>query len=331
MKGNRMTKPLVSVAIAYHNAEEYLKRCVKSVLEQTYSKLEVLLIDNLSNDQSNEIAKSLAKQDSRIHLLSCTELGLAQTRNFTLQAFKGDYLTFVDSDDTLLPQAIERMVETALERKADLICASYCTKLWGKEKIRRSNVLPSFESDKKEKIHAFFLNEARGMNHSWGKLYAREVIKDIAFPTNKLYEDIAVLPEILQRTERVVSIQEPLYVQTLRKESLSYGRDMKRQTDGLSARLENASFYRENYPSLTKDAYDCALEFAFYLLGRGFVAGQKKETPEISFVIESVRSFRGEAARKGFPMKVALVLFRISPAFAGTCFALYSRIKNGVV
>lgn len=104
-------RPLVSVIVPVYNVEKYLKNCLDSLKAQTYSNLEFILIDDGSQDASSQIADQYAKEDSRFTVIHQANSGLSQARNHGIELAKGEYLTFVDSDDTVTPDYVEFMYE----------------------------------------------------------------------------------------------------------------------------------------------------------------------------------------------------------------------------
>lgn len=118
-------KPLVSIIVPIYNAQNHIARCVESIRRQTYDNLEILLLNDGSQDVSLQVCQMYAGVDKRITLIDKANSGVAATRNLGLQFAKGDYLQFVDADDTILPNATELLVDRAVRFDADLVIAHY--------------------------------------------------------------------------------------------------------------------------------------------------------------------------------------------------------------
>jgi len=103
------SKELISIIIPIHNAQKYLEECVDSVLSQTYNNLEILLIDDNSSDSSFEIINKFAKKDDRVRIFSQVGGSAGQTRNFGLDRARGSYISFVDADDKLAPENLDKL------------------------------------------------------------------------------------------------------------------------------------------------------------------------------------------------------------------------------
>ncbi len=119
------TKPLVSVIVPIYNAKDHIARCVESIRRQTYENLEILLLNDGSEDVSLPVCQMFARVDKRITLIDKANSGVAATRNLGLRCATGEYLQFVDADDTLLPNATELLVDRAQRFAADLVIAHY--------------------------------------------------------------------------------------------------------------------------------------------------------------------------------------------------------------
>jgi len=114
---------LVSVIVPVYNVEEYLGRCVDSILAQTYTNLEVILVDDGAKDSSGAICDEYAARDARVRVIHKENGGLSSARNAGIDAAKGDWLEFVDSDDWIEPDAVESMLTLALEHRTELVVA----------------------------------------------------------------------------------------------------------------------------------------------------------------------------------------------------------------
>ena len=118
-------QPLVSIIVPIYNAQDHIARCVESIRRQTYQNLEILLLNDGSQDVSLQVCQMYAGVDKRIILIDKANSGVAATRNLGLQYAKGEYLQFVDADDTILPNATELLVDRAQRFDADLVIAHY--------------------------------------------------------------------------------------------------------------------------------------------------------------------------------------------------------------
>ena len=118
-------EPLVSIIVPVYNAQEFLERCIKSVLAQEYTNLELLLVDDGSKDESGAICDAFAAQDARTRVIHKENTGVSDSRNRALDQAKGDYVQFLDSDDWLTPDATKQFVRSAENCHSDMVIADF--------------------------------------------------------------------------------------------------------------------------------------------------------------------------------------------------------------
>ena len=213
MKKNSLLKdaPLISVLVPMYNTEKTISRCIKSILRQTYTNLEIVLLDDGSQDNTYNIANKFAKQDSRIKLLhKVNEKNISKTRNYLLNNYSGDYVVWVDSDDVLHKKYVEKLYTTITSKNADLgICGFnlmfanllLCRPLFAKTKV--------FEN---EKIYSNVILNHRVGFMLWNKIFKHEIIKDIRFDESVGFgEDFAFVYKYLKQTEKVAYNNDKLY------------------------------------------------------------------------------------------------------------------------
>lgn len=172
--------PLISIIVPVYNAEKTLKVCVNSIINQTYTNWELLLIDDGSSDDSKSLCDEYAIKDYRIKVLHKDNGGVSSARNLGLDNAKGEWVTFVDSDDNLIPKALDINWE---EAKEDLIIFSYCIK--NKNRIEKVN-LSTTQLNSKEQLKYFYENNVykQILKVPWSKLYRTKKIGRLRFDTN---------------------------------------------------------------------------------------------------------------------------------------------------
>ena len=316
-----MNIPLVSVYVPCFNNVKTIKRCIDSLVCQTYANIEILVIDNMSTDNSRDVVKELIKADNRIRLISCETRGLSAVRNTATPNAKGEWITTVDGDDSVEPEYVERLITVAKSRNADVVCCSHYYINVKKQRIKLSN----FTGASKEDVHCFFLTKGRRFCQVWGKLYKKELLEKITYPEGRIFEDIAALPHVIEEAGKVIIIDEPLYDYYENSQSISHKSKPENMMDGLEARLDNCSFYREKYHVLYPDAYDCVLDFGFFLLGRIYRAGRENYDALYGEVVGIIKDALIMAGVDGFKMRRAVKIFLRNPEKAGKYFNAYSK------
>ncbi|MDR2977353.1 MAG: glycosyltransferase [Streptococcaceae bacterium] len=189
--------PLISLIIPIYNVEQYLTACLESVQAQTYQNLEVLLINDGSNDKSSEIAQKFADANVHFTLFNKKNGGLSDARNFGIEHCKGDYLVFMDSDDLVSPYYVENLYEAIHQTEVKLAMCKMTrnrTELNDKAVTSLRRVSGTFEN----RIKALGINQDLMPNDAaWDKIYHRTLFKAIRYPKGQVFEDSSVIFPLL--------------------------------------------------------------------------------------------------------------------------------------
>lgn len=185
-----MEKDKVSVVVPIYNVENYLEECIESILNQTYSNIEVILIDDGSTDGSGALCDEYKKKDKRIYVLHKKNGGLSDARNMGIDNAKGEYITFVDSDDIIARDMIEYLLCLLNTYKADMAVCQ-CDYVDENSKLIKniSNVKKTCVSGIEECLKTLLVDS--GLNTvAWGKIYKTDYFKNVRYPIGKYHEDI---------------------------------------------------------------------------------------------------------------------------------------------
>lgn len=238
-------EPLISVIVPVYNVEPYLHKCVDSILNQTYRNLEVILVDDGSPDGCPAICDEYAEKDERVKVIHKKNGGLSDARNAGMAVAKGEYLSFVDSDDMLSANAIEILLRFAHKEDADLVIGGY---------NRFENV---FEESINEETSVQCWTPVEAMADmlkngcaSWARLYRRELHQSILFPVGEINEDEAIVLHILDHCSKIVRISAVVYYYRCRTESITTAAFNKKKTIWIKHCLDNLKFIQTNYPEL---------------------------------------------------------------------------------
>lgn len=210
---------LVSVIIPVYNVELYLARCINSILNQTYTNLQIIVVNDGSTDSSLEILNKF--EDQRLIIVSKENGGLSSARNEGLKYVAGDYITFVDSDDWIKKDMIEIMVQEANRKDADIVTVFSKRVHSNKEETESLNNSCKTEYYTNEDcMSQLLLNKVP--NYTWGKLYKTEIFTKfrIRFPEGKNYEDVATSYKIFNHCKKLVIIHMQLYFYFIRCNSI---------------------------------------------------------------------------------------------------------------
>ena len=209
--------PLISVIVPVYKVEQYLHRCVDSILAQSHTNLEIILIDDGSPDRSGEICDEYAVKDSRIRVIHKENSGVSTARNAGLDICRGEYIAFVDSDDYILPQMYESMLATLAEGEVDIcVCQWQYEKADGTQVVSSDKIDPAIYGHKPAGEFAEFLYKAGPYENGvvvsvWNKLYRRSVFQNLRF-TGRFAEDDEICARIYSQPYRVFVMEGQYYV-----------------------------------------------------------------------------------------------------------------------
>ena len=245
---------LVSVIIPVFNVHPYLTEALDSVLNQTYYKMEIIIIDDGSSDGSGEICDEYAKKDNRIKVVHQENRGLSSARNIGLDIMTGNLVAFLDPDDVLHPCFVEDMLLTLQRENADLAVCNYSVfySLGSMEKTdsgNRNRLLAKPGLYNRTQI-LHILVEHR-LNYSvWNKLYRRKLWNGIRFPVGHVYEDIDTTFKVLYHTRKTVVLDETLYLYRKRRGSIANTRTPNNTRDWFLAMSHLESFVTKKTPQV---------------------------------------------------------------------------------
>lgn len=243
--------PDISVIIPIYNVDVYLNKCLDSILSQTFSSIEVILINDGSTDNSYNICQKYSLMDKRIILINQKNEGLAVTRNIGLNIANGKYISFVDSDDYVEKDFLRILYQLIIKYDADIsMCGYFYIDENGKE-VRCNPYLDKtviLENSKLIENHLYDDEKNNRINvNVWNKLYKRELWKNIRFPNGKIYEDISTLYLILDTAKRLVISPYKKYYYNQRENSISNNIN-KGIFDLLEAHVKRYEFIKNKYP-----------------------------------------------------------------------------------
>ena len=204
--------PVISVIIPMYNTEAYINDCLDSLVAQTFTDFEAIIIDDGSTDESARIAAGYASSDARFRLIGQPNKGPSEARNTGLKIMRGEYVTFIDSDDCVAPNFLETLFFIAQLHKADVACCSIknideAYKCDGT--TPNTSISASLTPEEAARISLY--QDSLPDYSAWNKLYKADLWKGKFFPANTIYEDLAVIPEILLGANKVVTTKSHLY------------------------------------------------------------------------------------------------------------------------
>lgn len=206
--------PLVSIIVPIYNVENYLEQCVKSIVAQTYQNIEIILVDDGSLDTSGKLADKLSLTDNRIRVIHQKNGGLSAARNTGIDSCNGEWIAFVDSDDYIASNYVERMLSVALKDGTKLVNSHYFEVDENTQKIVST---PWYVESGVYDAHDFWLEyynthaQQVSMIVAWDKLYSNEIFKDIRYKVGIVNEDEQIIYSIVKQAGQISIIEDALY------------------------------------------------------------------------------------------------------------------------
>lgn len=214
-------KDVISVIVPVYNVERYLKRCVESIINQTYKKLQIILVDDCSTDKSGEICEQLAEKDDRIVVFHKNWGGLADTRNIGLVFATGEYISFVDSDDYIADTMLQEMIMSMKKYDCDIAVCGRCD-VYPYRTVHRKSFCPKKIKiyEKQEILKEYFRVQYIEPAACWDKMFHYSIVQNLSFPKGKISEDIYYTYRAFEQAKKVVHIGKTMYYYCHRTDSL---------------------------------------------------------------------------------------------------------------
>lgn len=253
---------MITVIVPVYNVEPYLRKCLDSIVNQTYRDLEILVIDDGSTDGSGRICDEYTEKDARIRVFHTENRGLSCARNLGLDKAKGSWIGFVDSDDWIEAHAIQRFLDTAMTTGADIAACRFY-----QEYVDRTIESPGANEPfivEGDKILRSMLVERKMSEDVWNKFYSAKLFNNIRYPEGRIFEDYATTYKLIQKSRRLAYIPDCLIHYRNRENSLSNIHSMKSLVDYWSVYRERF----DNLGQLSDEYYRVALSDSIRAVGR---------------------------------------------------------------
>lgn len=270
-----MIKEKISIIVPVYNVEAYLEKCVESILKQTYTNLEILLVNDGSTDKSGELCDKLALRDHRIRVIHKENGGLSDARNRGIDEASSNLIGFIDSDDYIDEDMYETLYRQMVASKADLsMCGHY--DVYHQIPEKQVAEIKTWELMPEEAIK--MVMEAKILSvTAVNKLYKKALFEQLRFRIGKIAEDAFIMVDLIHQCSKIVATNEKKYYYVHRENSITTQKFSLKFLNVIEAYEQNAKIISENYP----DLYDVAimrLNWAyFYVLDRLLVDNDFKD------------------------------------------------------
>lgn len=241
---------LISVIIPVYKVEPYLRKCVESVLGQTYKHLEIFLVDDGSPDNCGVICDEYAREDSRIKVIHKPNGGLSDARNAAIDRMTGEYVTFIDSDDFVAPGYVETLYKLVQENDVDLAVSQFKHYRSGDNEFISQPLLRETVLNFKDAISTMFYQRMFDTS-AWGKIYKKELFSTgIRYPKGLLYEDLPTTYKLFRKAGSIAVTNRQTYYYLLREDSIIGYSFNEKKLDILEISAEMLQVFSTEMPEL---------------------------------------------------------------------------------
>lgn len=237
----------ISIIVPVYNAEPYIRRCVDSILDQTFADFELILIDDGSPDSCGTVCEEYSKQDTRVRVIHQNNGGVSAARNAGIDwAFinsNSEWLMFVDSDDWIHPQMLESLRKATQKTQQSIGIVAY-------EKVAAENIGVTFSCDYPPlelwSTERFFCEKNVDATVPWGKLYRKDLFQNFRYPIGKIHEDEFLTYKIIFQTEQIVYIPQPMYWYFQNTSGITHAKWNINRLDKVQAFREQLDYFEKN-------------------------------------------------------------------------------------
>ncbi|MDO4292591.1 MAG: glycosyltransferase [Eubacteriales bacterium] len=309
---------LISIIVPVYNFEDCLGRCVDSILGQTYSDIELILVDDGSRDQSGAICDAYQSLDPRVKVVHKKNGGTSEARNYGLELASGEYIGFVDGDDFIEPDFYQVLYDLIVKHGTDISMVSY-REVWADRAVEKADTGRTFVLEREDAVKGLLLDQEI-QNYVWNKLYKRELFREIRFPVGVVYDDINIMYELFRESRSIVYRETAKYNYCIRETSVIHTDSHKKREDGLLSILKRFYEVERDFPSLKQyNAYALVLWMI-----RIYTYTVKGVDPEDGFIKERMPMFC-----RLYEENPAFILERLKPLKRVILFIMLWDIEKG--
>ncbi len=266
-----MNKEVISIVVPIYKVEKYIKKCIDSIIKQTYKNLEIILVDDGSPDECGKICDEYAQKDKRIKVIHKENGGLSDARNMGIDISTGKYICFVDSDDYIDDKYIELLYDAIRENNVEI---AQC----GIKKITEDEVLIEDIGYKennlkngKQMLKDLYITNWENII-VWNKMYLAKLFDDIRFPKGKIHEDEYTTYKILYKANKIAILKDCLYNYRQNIESITGKKFNIKRLDGLEALNKRLDFFKNNKE---RELYELTLKNYLVMLRKYYINVKK--------------------------------------------------------
>ena len=330
MKKQKNNTELVSIIVPVYRVEKYLKACVNSLINQTYNNIEIILIDDGSDDNCPIICDELQKIDSRIKVIHKKNGGLSDARNYGLKKCLGQYVTFVDSDDTVKEDYVEYLMNLIYKYNIKLSVCAYIL-------MNDNKIISTQEKDyekkicQKEALRKIMYQEDINVA-TCAKMYKKELFNNIEFPVGRIFEDTLTTYKLILKCENIAVGLKGKYNYMIRSNSIMTSSFSEKKLDLVTATEEMTNSIIKRYPELKDAKKRCDTYSRLSVLRQMVFAKPRYKEKEIEFRKYIIRNKKDILKDKYVPRrdKIAIILISLGIFMFKICWTIYCKITHRI-
>lgn len=270
--GKELRMAIIGVIVPVYNVAPYLRRCIESILRQTFQDFELILIDDGSTDQSGIICDTYAEINRQVTVIHQENRGLSAARNRGIDENRNAYITFIDSDDYVENRYLETLWKVMETHKADLVISgTIIVQEQQRDKKQNRFMLAKRGTDRvvdREEAYRCMLDGKQALLFACGKLYHRKLFHEVKYPQGEIFEDVKVICELIERAERIVYTSYAGYFYVQRADSITHGRVSQKHMILLDNEKDFLAFIMSHYPNIEYLAKRKYFKSCFFLIDR---------------------------------------------------------------
>lgn len=323
--------PLISVIIPVYNVEKYLKRCMDSVLNQTYTNLDIVLVDDGSTDKSGDLCDEYQQIDSRVRVIHKKNGGLSDARNIGIENARGEYLTFVDSDDELVLDCVEYLYRLICKYNCSISSCAAQVIIEKNRKVYKNKLYTDEILSAHNGLKNMLYQKGIGVS-AWGKLYKKELFSKtgIRYPIGKFAEDTGTTYKFLLIVPAIAWGYQCKYKYWIRENSLTTSSFTPKHFDLIELADNMVHDIYRHFPDLQNATLAFQMFARFSTLNRLLRSNDNYEK-EKGEIIRFIKTNGGEVLKDTDApriTKIATLLLKISPRLYGFCWNAYCWVKK---
>lgn len=266
----------ISVIVPVYNAENYIDNCINSILSQSFNDFEIVLVDDGSADSSGEICDRLSDANSNIRVFHTANKGAAAARNYGVKKAMGEFICFIDADDTVEENYLKYLMDLIREYDADISVCGYNKVYEGRKNNPNNTKEERFVMTGKEAV-ADLLYQRRYMSVPWGSLQKRTIWDNVSFPEGTKAEDMGTIYKMYGEASKVAYGSSKLYNYYQRKTNTIYSTSDVRNIDYLKHSRDMVSYVKDKFPDIKKSAYSRHFSTCFQILSETAMSSNNRK------------------------------------------------------